>query len=132
TPFQTKLDFGNVTVPASISLSVQIRNSADSGMPAGVSNLWTQWEAHDWEPVTDTPWDFFVSVAGTVPAATPPSPTVSLTDLFLTSLSVSNPAFTASTSATFITPGASAHITVTFHASAAGKQNGSLKIGTND
>src|SRR6266568_722304 len=132
TPFQTKLDFGKVTVPASIGLNLQIRNTADSGMPPGVSNLWTQWEAHDWEAFPATPWDFFNSVAGSVPATTPPLPTVALADLFLTSLSVSNPSFTASTSATFITPGQSALITVTFHATAAGTKSGTLEVATND
>jgi len=132
TPLPEKLDFGKVTVPSSISLSVQVRNSADSGMPAGVSNLWTQWEAHDWEPLTATPWDFFNSVLGSVPATTPPSPTVSLTDLFLTSVSLSNAAFAASTSNIFLSPGQSAFVTITFHAGVAGVQHGTLDIASND
>jgi predicted acylesterase/phospholipase RssA len=127
-----ELDFGQVPVPMSISLSLQVRNSGDGGMPAGASNLWTQWEAHNWEPLTDTPWDFFNSKLGSVPAVTPPLSTVSLADLFLTSLSSSNPAFTISTSATSLAPGQSATVTVAFKATAGGVQHGTLQIGTND
>jgi hypothetical protein len=73
--YPTRLDFGSVPICKPATAFITVRNLADAGMPADFPQLWLQFETHPWtNPAAPDPWAEFVSVAGTVPAETPPPP----------------------------------------------------------
>ncbi|HLZ84058.1 MAG TPA: patatin-like phospholipase family protein [Caulobacteraceae bacterium] len=110
---QTALNFGSTPVCAQATLFIEVRNLADAGMPPDISALWLQFEAHPFvNPAAASPWSLFVSAAGTVPAATPPPPTITLDDLQF-AVSVSPGLFSVTTTATDVPAGQSATIAVT-------------------
>lgn len=87
------LNFGTVPICGQKTMSITVKNLTDGGMPPGFSSWWLEFEAHPWTNLAAaSPWSAFVSVAGTVPAATPPPPSISLDDLQVTSyLDVAGP-----------------------------------------
>jgi len=48
------------------------RLGGTTAIPPGSESWWEQWERHNWTPLTPTPWDRFISQAGTVGSEAPP------------------------------------------------------------
>jgi predicted acylesterase/phospholipase RssA len=57
---------------ALINALVQARQSVGGALPANTETWWSNFERHPWQPIFGTPWDYFTSNAGDLPAATLP------------------------------------------------------------
>ncbi len=134
------LDFGKVVVPGSKSLTtVLVLNTSDAGVPPhldswprGFGSWWKEWEGHQWTPLSTTPWDIFVTPLGTVPAATPPEPSIFPGDLLVGPLTIGDPQFSVVPNGLTVKGGQSLALTVTFAPKAAKVVQTTLTINSND